>query len=290
MGADICSQVSSSKSVYDRASKVLGWDVAGICFDGPETELAKTSICQAAVLVTSLAVVEALRERGARRASCAAGLSLGEYTALVYADAIEFERAVHLVRRRGEFMQQASEETVGGMSSIIGLDLEDVESACDEAGPDVHVANINSPGQVVISGELETLQRAEELAGERGAKRTVRLDVAGAFHSPFMASAAEKLADELKNVEIKPPSIPIFSNVTGKALPDSADGIRETLVRQVTSRVLWVDCVKNMIGGGAANFLEIGPGKVLTGLLRRIDRAVGCRPVCSVEDLEAVEK
>jgi [acyl-carrier-protein] S-malonyltransferase len=290
MGADICAQVPSSKEIYQKASQVLGWDVGEICFNGPESELAKTSMCQAAVLVTSLAVVEALRGRGARGAGCAAGLSLGEYTALVYAGAIEFEQAVHLVSRRGEFMQQASEETAGGMSSIIGLDLKDVESVCQEAGKDVHVANINSPGQVVVSGRSEALPKVEELAAERGAKKTVRLDVAGAFHSPFMESAAEKLAEELRNTEIKPPSIPIFSNVTSKALPDSAEGIRETLVRQVTSRVLWIDCVKNMIGGGAADFLEIGPGKVLTGLLRRIDRTVKCKPVCSVGDLEAVEK
>lgn len=290
MGADICAQVSSSRHLYEKASGVLGWDVAEICFNGPASELSKTSICQAAVLVTSLAVAEAIRERGGRGSGCAAGLSLGEYTALVYAGSIGFEQAVHLVRRRGEFMQQASEETGGGMTSIIGLDLKDVESACEEAGTTVQVANINSPGQIVISGRLESLQSAEELATQRGAKRTVRLNVTGAFHSPFMASAAEKLAGELENVEIKSPAIPIFSNVTGKTLPDSAEGIRETLVGQMTSRVLWMDCVKNMIDSGATDFLEIGPGKVLTGLLRRIDRTVKCRPVCSVGDLGALEK
>ena len=290
MGADIHAKFPSSRRLYERASGVLGWDVAEVCFNGPASELAKTSICQAAVLVTSLAAVEALKECGVSGAGCAAGLSLGEYAALVYAGAMEFEQAVHLVRRRGELMQQASEETEGGMSSIIGLDLKDVESICGEAGTDVHIANINSPGQVVISGGIETLQKAEGLAESRGAKRTVRLNVTGAFHSPFMKSAAEKLTNELENVEIKPPTIPIFSNVTGKTLPDSADDIRETLVRQVTSRVLWVDCVKNMIDSGATDFLEIGPGKVLTGLLRRIDRTAQCRPVCSVKDLEAVEK
>ena len=143
-------------------------------------------------------------------------------------------------------------------------------------------------GTIYLEGK--EMQERIVVAVSRGAKRTVRLDVVGAFHSPFMASAAEKLKDELKNTEIKPPAIPIFSNVTGKALPDSADGIREILVKQVTSRVLWVDCVKNMIAGGAADFLEIGPGKVITGLLRRIDRSARCGHVCSVEDLEAVGK
>lgn len=290
MGADIHAKFPSSRHLYERAAAVLEWDVAEICFNDPVSELAKTSICQAAVLVTSLAVAEALRENGGHKADCAAGLSLGEYTALVYAGAMEFEQAVHLVRRRGEFMQQASEETAGGMTSIIGLDLSDVESICEESDGAVQIANINSPGQVVISGQLDDLQRVEELAVERGAKRAVRLGVAGAFHSSFMESAAGKLADELKNIEIKPPAIPIFSNVTGKTLPDSADGIKETLVKQMTSRVLWVDCVKNMIGSGVSDFFEIGPGKVLSGLLRRIDRTVKCRSVCSVKDLEAVEK
>ncbi len=290
MGSDIHAGFPSSKCLYDKASKVLGWDIGEICFNGPESELSKTSICQAAVLVTSLAVAEVIRERDGRGAGCAAGLSLGEYTALVYAGSIRFEQAVHLVRRRGELMQQASEETGGGMTSIIGLSLSDVESICGEAGPDVYVANINSPEQVVISGGLEALHRTEELAMQRGAKRTVRLNVSGAFHSPFMASAAEKLAGELENIEVKPPKIPIFSNVTGEMLPDSADGIRETLVGQMTSRVLWVDCVKNMIGMGTVDFLEIGPGKVLTGLLRRIDKTAKCRPVCSVKDLETLGK
>lgn len=285
MGADVHAAVSSAKRLYEKASEVVGWDVAELCFKGPESELTKTSLCQVAVLVTSLAVAEALRENGASGAQCAAGLSLGEYTALAYAGAMEFEQAVHLVRRRGEFMQQSAEDVGGGMSSVIGMGLPEVETVCEEAPGEVYVANINSPGQIVISGELDSLAKAEELAGERGAKRVVRLDVSGAFHSPFMASAAEKLTGELEKVEITPPEIPIFSNVTGEAMPDSANGIRELLVRQVTSRVMWLKCVKGMIAAGASDFLEIGPGKVLTGLLRRIDKTVQCRPVSCINDI-----
>ncbi len=285
MGTDIHAAVPSARRLYEKASRVVGWDVAELCFKGPESELTKTSLCQVAILVTGLAVAEALRENGAPEAGCAAGLSLGEYTALTHAGAMEFEHAVHLVQRRGEFMQQSAGETGGGMASVIGLDLSEVESVCGETPGDVYVANINSPGQVVVSGELCALSKAEALAGERGAKRVIRLDVSGAFHSPLMASAAKKLTAELEKIKITPPQIPIFSNVTGEPLPDSEGGIKEMLVKQVTSRVMWLKGVKGMISAGAQDFIEIGPGKVLTGLLRRIDRAVQCRSVSCIDDI-----
>lgn len=284
MGADICSAFPAARGLYERASEVLGWDVARVCLDGPESELTKTSVCQPAILVTSIAVSEILKERGGS-AAVAAGLSLGEYSALCYAGAIEFEAAVDLVRWRGQFMQECTEDVGGGMASVIGLDVGVLEEICASAGG-AYIANINSPSQVVISGELEALDAAEAMATDRGAKMVVRLDVAGAFHSPLMADAADKLAEKLEDVEISAPTVPVFGNVTGRPVPDSAEGIRELLVGQVTSRVLWCDCVKNMISEGAKSFLEIGPGKVLTGLMRRIDRSVDCKAVCSVGEID----
>jgi [acyl-carrier-protein] S-malonyltransferase len=289
MGADFHSEIPESRALFEKASDILGWDVAEICFNGPEEKLSVSSVCQPAIFVTSLAVVEGLRKKGVPGAECAAGLSLGEYTALAYARALGFEQAVDLVRQRGEVMQQSSEESTGGMSSIIGLGLEKVEEICGEAEGVVQVANLNSPAQVVVSGEIGALERAEALASERGAKRTVRLDVAGAFHSPLMVPAGTKLAAALERVDISPPSIPVFSNVTARPLPDSAEGIREILVAQVTSRVMWQKSIEEMIGSGTTRFLEVGPGKVLSGLLRRIDRSVECRPVGTVREMEAVQ-
>jgi [acyl-carrier-protein] S-malonyltransferase len=288
MGADLHAAVPEAKSIFEKASAVLGWDVADVCFNGPAEKLSLTSICQPAILVTSLAVVEALRAKGTPDAQCAAGLSLGEYTALAYAGALEFEQAVDLVRQRGALMQASSEANTGSMTSIIGLDLDVVEAICAEAGGTVQVANLNSPAQVVISGEIEALERAEGLASERGAKRAVRLDVAGAFHSPLMADAGEKLAEELAQVDITAPKIPVYSNVTAQAVPDSADGIREILVSQVTSRVLWQKGIEEMVGAGVREFREVGPGKVLSGLMRRIDRSVKCTPVGTAAEVDAL--
>jgi len=288
MGADIHSSVPEAKALFDRASAVLDWDVADVCFNGPAEKLSLTSICQPAILVTSLAVVEALRAKGAPDAQCAAGLSLGEYTALAYAGALEFEQAVDLVRTRGALMQASSEAHTGSMTSIIGLDLDVVEAICAEAGGTVQVANLNSPAQVVISGEIDALERAEAVAADKGAKRAVRLDVAGAFHSPLMADAGEKLAEALANLDIAAPKIPVYSNVTAQPLPDSADGIRETLVSQVTHRVLWQKGVEAMVAAGVTGFMEVGPGKVLSGLLRRIDRSVKCTPVGTAGEVDAL--
>jgi [acyl-carrier-protein] S-malonyltransferase len=288
MAADIYADSQAARDLFDRGSKVLGWDVAEICFEGPMAELTKTSRCQAAILIASLAIREAMRDKGAEEPCCLAGLSLGEYSALTCAGAIAFEESVRIVQRRGELMQESAEKSNGSMASVIGLDLADVESACAEAGEGVYVANINSPRQVVISGELEALAKAEKLASEKGAKRVVRLDVAGAFHSPFMQSAADSLAEALEDVDISSPSIPVLSNVTGEAHPDSAEGIKELLVKQVTSRVQWVKCIAGMIGKGADGFFEIGPGKVLSGLMRGIDRGIKCASISSVKDVESL--
>ncbi len=288
MGADLHAASPEARSIYERASAALGWDVAEVCFDGPAEKLSLTSVCQPAILVTSLAVVEVLRAKGVPGAQCAAGLSLGEYTALAYAGALEFAQAVDLVSRRGALMQASAEANTGSMTSIIGLDLDVVEAICAEAGGTVQVANLNSPAQVVISGELDALERAEALASEKGAKRAVRLDVAGAFHSPLMADAGEKLAEALKNVDIAVPKMPVYSNVTARPLPESAEGIREILVSQVTSRVLWQKSVEEMVGAGVNEFMEVGPGKVLSGLMRRIDRSVKCSPVGTAGEADAL--
>jgi [acyl-carrier-protein] S-malonyltransferase len=294
MGKDLHETFPQSKALFDKADKVLGFSLSKLCFEGPAEELAKTDNCQPAILTTSIAAFEAFKLRvtsypsttlGASELatpSFMAGLSLGEYSALVAAEALGFEDAVYLVRKRGEFMQEEAEKKPGRMLSIIGLGLETVREIC--AATHTEVANINCPGQVVISGGIKEIEQAQIKAQEQGAKRAVLLEVSGAFHSAFMKEAASRLAKELDKIRINKASVPVVSNVSAKPVV-SPQEIRENLIRQVASSVLWEDSMKLLLSKGISNFIEFGPGKVLKGLLRRID---GNAQVTNIEKKEDI--
>lgn len=266
MGRDLAATFPRARELYDQAGRILGFDLARVSFEGPADELNRTDRCQPALLVHGIACLEAARAKGFPEAGAAAGLSLGEYTAHVYAGSLTFEDGVRLLERRGSFMQQACDATPSGMVSILGLDRAKAEEAVRGQG-DVGIANLNAPGQIVISGENGALQRAVARAKELGARRTIPLKVAGAYHSVVMRSAQEKMRKELEAVTISRPRIPVYANVSAKPLTDPEE-IRAALATQICSPVLWEDSVRAL---GSAKYFEFGPGKVLAGLVRKID-------------------
>jgi [acyl-carrier-protein] S-malonyltransferase len=268
MGRDLADAFPECRELFAQAKAVLGYDLAKLCFEGPEAELVKSQHCQPAIFVVSLACQRALRRQAPKLAfEYAAGLSLGEWSALGLADAISFEDGLRVLAARGRFMQEACEEQPGGMLSVIGLVPEALRKIAAAAG--VEIANLNSPEQTVLSGPQAGIQQAEKLAGEAGAKRAIRLNVAGAYHSALMASAAGKLEQFLQTVAIRPPRIPVVSNVTGR--PHGApEDIKREMVRQVTSPVQWVASIQWLQQQGVQRYLECGPGRVLSGLVKRI--------------------
>lgn len=266
MGKDLAEAFPRVRELYERASRILGFDLARVSFEGPAEELNRTDRCQPALLVHGIACLEVARARGLPEADAAAGLSLGEYTAHVYAGSISFEDGVRLLERRGRYMQEACDRTPSGMVSILGLDRAAVEEACQGQG-DVGIANLNAPGQIVISGENAALERAVARCKERGAKRAIPLRVAGAYHSVVMAPAQEKMKRELDSVRISRPRIPVYANVHARPLTDPEE-IRQALAVQITRPVLWEDTIRAM---AAETYVELGPGKILAGLVRRID-------------------
>lgn len=267
MGKDLCEQFPEAKKYFDDADSVLGFALSKICFEGPEEELKQTKNTQPAIFLHSVALWNLLKRTDA---SMVAGHSLGEYSALVAAGAISFPDAIKLVRLRGELMQKAGEENPGTMAAIVGLDATVVgEVTCKayEVGI-VQAANFNSPGQIVISGSVIGVRKAMELAKERGAKLAKELVVSGAFHSPLMQSAKDSLKAALDAVTINDAKIPVYANVTAKPV-QKANEIRNLLFEQVTSPVRWEETINNMSADGATKFIEIGPGKVLQGLVKR---------------------
>jgi [acyl-carrier-protein] S-malonyltransferase len=287
MGRAFHEASSAARAVFEQASDTLGFDLVKLCFEGPEDKLQLTANTQPAVLTVSVAGARLLAERGITPA-VVGGHSLGEYSALVSAGALAFEDAVRVVRRRGEFMQQAVPVGTGAMAAVLGVDLPVVEEICREAaGNDVlDVANINSPGQIVVAGHRTAVERAVALAAKRGGKRSVLLPVSAPFHCRLMAPAAERLAEVLWAVETADPRPPVVRNVDA-GLTTRADDVRPFLVQQVTAPVRWTDCVGRMASEGCRTFLEVGPGKVLTGLLRRID---GAATGFAIEDATGLEK
>jgi [acyl-carrier-protein] S-malonyltransferase len=274
MGRDVYDKSPAAKAVFDLADNVLGFKLTDIIFSGPEEKLTETDISQPAILTTSLALLAALREMGWKgEAAATAGLSLGEYTALVFAGAISPEDAIALVRKRGTYMREAGLHNPGGMTSVIGLDEAAIAAVLDEAAPFgiIRAANLNCPGQVVLSGDLKALEAAGKAAEARGAMKVVPLKVDGAFHSPLMQEAADRLAADLAAVGIKAPSVPVVANVTADFVSDP-EAIRRLLVQQVTSSVLWEKSIVRLFAAGVSTFAEVGPGRVLTGLMKRIDR------------------
>lgn len=268
MGKDLYDSFPEAKAIFDRADKILGFSVSDLCFDGPLEELTKTNNCQPAIVAMSIACWQAYKTRNPRIDGYMAGLSLGEYSALVAAEAIDFEDAVYLVRRRGEFMEEESAKHPGKMLSVIGLDLAKVKEICAQVRAEV--ANINCPGQIVVSGSAESIAQAQILAKEKGAKLAIILEVSGAFHSSFMQGASIKLAQELEKINISPPKFPVICNVSGKPVL-TVQEIKQNLVQQVSASVLWEDSIKFILSKGISSFIEFGPGKVLKGLMRRID-------------------
>lgn len=268
MGRDVAEAFPAARDVYARADAVLGYALSRLCFEGPEEALRETERQQPAIFVTSLAILEAARSTHALPpARFMAGHSLGEYTALVAAGALAFEDGLRLVQTRGRLMQQAGATNPGTMAAIIGLDRAAVERVCAETGAEL--CNENAPSQIVIGGPPDAVERAIARAKEAGAQRAVPLPVSGAFHTSLMRPAAEGMARALEACTFRDPTIPVISNVTAKPLT-KAEELRDELVKQLTSPVRWVDCVRVMTDGGARAFYEIGPGRVLAGLVRRI--------------------
>jgi len=288
MGKDLAEKFPSAKNWFDRANAALGYDLVNICFEGPEANLTKTENAQPGIFLVSWVAFQLLKEQvPSLKFEATAGLSLGEFTALTAAGAMSFEDGLRVVRARGQFMQEACDATRGGMAAIIGLDEVLTREACAEAG--VVLANLNCPGQLVISGEAEKIAKACELAKAKGAKRALPLTVAGAYHSPLMASAQPKLESELAKIKISSPVVPVISNVTAQAHGDATE-ISVRLVEQVTSSVLWENSMRYLLAQGFTRFIELGPGTALSGFMKRIDKSATMLNVADAASLEATVK
>ncbi len=277
MGAELAAANREAAAVFARGDELLGFPLSKLCWKGPEAELNDTQNTQPALLVHSVAVLRALRGKAPEfQPSFVAGHSMGEYSALVAAESLSFADAVRLVRARGEAMKAAGEEQPGGMSAVIGLDAQEVESACQQARADgpggVWVANDNCPGQIVISGDEPGLERASRLLEEAGARKVIRLAVSIAAHSPYMQAAQERLGHAIENVEISDPEIPVIGNVSAAPMVTAVE-VRADLEAQLTANVRWTESMQYILHHGVNTFVELGSGEVLTGLLRRIDRS-----------------
>jgi len=287
MGREISELYPSAADVFERANEALGFDIRELVFNGDEETLTITENTQPAILTASIACLMPLLEAGIRP-DYTAGLSLGEYGAHVLSGTFSFEDAVRVVRKRGKFMQDAVPVGLGAMAAIIGLDRETVIDICEMAqgtgviGP----ANFNCPGQIVVAGETAAVEEAMRIATEKGAKRAVLLNVSAPFHCVMLEPAGEKLRKVLEDVEIHPMTIPVVANVTGKVIP-SEDQVKELLVQQVSKSVFWEDSIRAMMEAGVDTFVEVGPGKVLSGFVKKIDK--GLRAL-NVEDRESLEK
>src|SRR5438105_3159422 len=285
MGKDLAEQFPAAADIFRRADEILGRKLSDIAWNGPIEELTKTSNCQPALFVHGLACLSIVREiAGNFPTGGAAGLSLGELTAHAAAGTFDFESGLKLVEKRGEFMNQACAETIGGMAAMIGADENTVRQLAD--AEDVDVANINSPGQIVVSGELAKVEAAVAVAKERGIRRATMLNVAGAYHSRLMETAYEKFGVALTHVQINPPHFPVVSNVTGREVKTPIE-IRQSLQDQITSTVRWVDCMERLVALGCETFVEFGPGGVLAGLLKRTRKDVDMISVSDVESVRA---
>lgn len=287
MGADLASNHALARATFGEADEALGFALSKLCWEGPDSELVRTENTQPALLTHSIAVWRVLAAGGVD-AVAAAGHSLGEFAAHVAAGSLCFDDAVRLVRARGEAMADTGRERPGAMAAILGLDEAQTQALCAEARHDDEVltpANYNAPGQVVVSGSVEAIDRVVAMAPECGARRAVRLNVSGAFHSPLMEPARDRLAEALDGVTIREASIPVVANVDAEPVT-APDAIHDRLLDQLTAPVRWVACVKRLAGLGATTFLEVGSGKVLTGLLRRIDRDLTGRAIGTTEQVE----
>jgi len=268
MGKDLYENFPAARAIFDRAQTVLGFDLKQICFEGPEEQLKITRISQPAIVTVSIAAYEAFKSKNKVTPAYMAGLSLGEYSALIASGSLAFEDGIRLIKRRGELMDEAAKKYPGKMAAVLDLAVDKIKEICLASGAEI--ANLNCPGQTVISGKSEAIDKAIVLCTEAGAKRVIPLEVSGAFHSSLMAEAAEGLKQALEKTNITSPSVPVISNYT--AWPqDKTSQIKENLVYQVRSSVRWEDSMRFILAKGVTQFYEFGPGKVLKGLLRKID-------------------
>jgi [acyl-carrier-protein] S-malonyltransferase len=287
MGKELAEFYPVAMQTFEEADAALGYKLSRLCWEGPEEKLKLTEITQPAILVMSIAVFRVLREVGITP-RYAAGHSLGEYSAHVSAGTLPFAEAVRIVRNRGKYMQEAVPVGEGAMAAILGMPLEQVAQVCSDVAQSqvCQAANINSPDQVVISGSASAVERAAELAKQRGAKKAVMLPVSAPFHCALMKPAQERLASDLQKLTFSPPEIPVACNVDA-ALVETAEKSRDALIRQVTGAVRWEECIRLLIARGVETFVEVGPGKVLCGLMRQIDRGKTC---LNVEDEASLQK
>ena len=291
MGKDLADQFPAARQVFEEADAALGFALSELCFNGPAEQLQLTENTQPALLTTSIAVLRAMEAEGFGKPDFVAGHSLGEYTALVAAGSLSLPDAVRTVRARGRYMQEAVSIGAGAMAAILGVDLSTVVQACAEAG-DGQVcspANINSPNQVVIAGDVGAIDRAVGLLKDRGAKRAIKLKVSAPFHCALMGPAQNRLASDLHEITFEDLEIPMVTNVDARAVTDGVEA-RDALVRQVSQAVRWLESVEFLIGHGVQSFIEVGPGKVLSGLVHQIDRSVSCVNVEDAASLRAARE
>ncbi len=288
MGQDLYNHFPIARETFAEAEEALGFDLAGLCFNGPEDKLKLTAITQPAVLTVSVAMWRVMKSEGELKPVGAAGHSLGEYGALVAAEAVPFATAVRLVHWRGKFMQEAVPVGEGAMAAILNMSAAEVEALCAEAaqGEVLTPANYNSPGQIVIAGHKGAVERAVAMVGQRPGKKAILLPVSAPFHCPLMKPAGERLKEVLAQIEFTDPLFPVLANAQGDFYPGK-DAIKELLIKQVDHPVRWEECMQKLLQTGVEIVLEVGPGKVLTGLLRRINREIAC---ANVEDKISWEK
>jgi len=288
MGKDLYDNYATAKSIFEQADSTLGFSLSQLCFEGPEEELRQTINTQPALVTVSYACLKTAQEVAGNKLpepAFVAGHSLGEYTALAAAGVIDFSTTVYLARERGRLMHEAGMKESGGMVAIIGLDGESLAEVCNRT--DTQIANYNCPGQLVISGAMGNLPRASELAQAKGASRIIPLDVSGAFHSPLMQPARDGLSEIIADLDFQDPNIPIIANTTGEPLT-TANEIKKELTEQLCNCVQWQRSVEYMLNNGVTTFLEIGPGKVLNGLIRRINRETDIRNIGDMETIRGL--
>jgi [acyl-carrier-protein] S-malonyltransferase len=286
MGKDLATEHPAAREVFDAADAALGVSISTICFEGPAEELTRTVNTQPAIVTHSIAALAAAVASGAltHRPAFVAGHSLGEYAALIAAGSVSFEDGVRLVQARGRLMQEACDREPSTMAAVLGVEPDTLREVCARTG--AHICNINAPGNITVGGTAAAVEAASAGATEAGATRVVPLTVSGAFHTPLMQSAADGMRDVLAKVSFNAPVMPVISNVTAQPLAEGAV-MPEELASQITSPVLWADSVATMATAGVTEVIEFGPGKVLTGLIRRIDRAIDCRNVGTAEEARA---
>ena len=288
MGKSLAEQSATARALYDEANQVLGWDLKRLSFEGPEPELTQTKVCQPALFVHGMALLATLRESGrlsADEPKFALGLSLGEVTAYCAAGVFDFSTGLRVVAERGRLMQQACEQTNGGMAAIIGEERATVQELCREF--DIEAANFNAPGQIIVSGEKSKIDAAVAAAKERGVKKVMPLNVAGAYHSRLMEPARAAFAEFLDSVPFAAPKFTVFTTTTGQAISEPA-AIKSALAKQVVSSVLWEDCMRAAAAAGPAEFWELGPGGVLSGLARRTEKSWSVKSFSEFSDVAAV--